>query len=90
MDKQNPTEGINTTDEVCLKLRSAALRILYERKELCADDLHTVSLCGRDPRVIGAVLAAMQRDGVIRPTAYRKSDRKECHHRPIMVWKGWA
>jgi hypothetical protein len=41
-----------------------------------------------EPRALGAVMKAMARDGKIRATGeYRKSDRVDCHARPVAVWR---
>lgn len=41
-----------------------------------------------DPRALGAVVRAACKDGLIRPTGeYHKSTRKECHRRPLAVWR---
>ena len=40
-----------------------------------------------EPRALGAVMRRMARVGVIRSTGeYVKSERVECHGRPIVVW----
>jgi hypothetical protein len=41
-----------------------------------------------EPRALGAVMKAMARDGKIRATGeYRKSERADCHARPVAVWR---
>lgn len=41
-----------------------------------------------EPRAMGAVLRQLAREGVIVKTGvYRPSKRRECHARPIPVWR---
>jgi len=41
-----------------------------------------------EPRVMGAVISKMKRDGLITHAGYYvKSVRKKCHARPLMVWR---
>ncbi len=74
-------------------LESEVLRIAQRKKMFTADDLHTdyvlllIERLHRNKRVLGAVLASLKVKGLIQETRYVKSVRKECHHRPIMMWK---
>ena len=41
-----------------------------------------------EPRLIGAVLQIWRRRGLIEPSGrYVQSTRRECHARPVMVWR---
>lgn len=43
----------------------------------------------REPRAMGAVIRELARMGLILPTGeYRKSERPDCHRRPVAVWRG--
>jgi len=42
----------------------------------------------REPRLLGAILQAWRSAGRIIPTGeYQRSTRRECHARPVMVWR---
>lgn len=47
--------------------------------------------CGttvHEPRAMGAAMTKARRLGFILPTgSYRKSERPECHARPIQIWR---
>ena len=60
-----------------------AQRIALEQGEVSADDLHKALPIPKyiDPRIMGKVFYHLK---FIR---YKKSDRTECHHRPIGVFK---
>jgi hypothetical protein len=41
-----------------------------------------------EPRAMGAVMRRAAKDGVVSPTdEYVRSDRQECHRRPMMRWE---
>lgn len=41
-----------------------------------------------EPRLLGAVLRGWRHKGLIEPTGrYVQSTRRECHARPVMVWR---
>lgn len=41
-----------------------------------------------EPRAMGAVLNNARRVGLVEATGnYRKSERPECHARPVLVWR---
>lgn len=60
--------------------------------EFTTDDLWARGLDQpREPRALGAVMREAQRAGVCRPTdRYRRSNRVECHTRPLRVWVAGA
>ena len=62
--------------------RSARDEVLLCKGEVCADDIWRVCPppAYADPRVMGAVFNGLKCVG------YRKSERKECHNRPIGVF----
>lgn len=68
------------------------IRSTTRGREFTTDDLWTVAaalgLKVGEPRAMGAALANAKRVGLIEPTGvYRKSSRKECHARPVLVWR---
>ena len=73
------------------RLELYALNIIRNLTTFTADDLHVleneISLHKRDKRVIGALLKSLQSKGYIIPIGYRASQRRECHGRPIVLWK---
>lgn len=41
-----------------------------------------------EPRALGSIIRFMAKEGLIKATgSYRKSLRKECHRRPLAVWR---
>ncbi len=73
------------------KLETYALNVIRNLDTFTADDLHVldteIELHKRDSRVIGALLKSLQSKGYIIPIGYRKSNRKQCHGRAIVLWK---
>jgi hypothetical protein len=73
------------------KLETYALNVIRNLDTFTADDLHVleneITLHKRDKRVIGALLKSLQSKGYIIPIGYRASKRRECHGRPIVLWK---
>lgn len=74
---------IDTSDDVSAAIEKRALEVAGERGSVCADDLHTVPLNGRDGRIIGAILRKLVKAGKLSSGELITSSRKECHHRPI-------
>lgn len=68
-----------------VKARAAARKIAIERGTVTIDDVRDV--CpppdGVDPRVMGAVLRAPAFEVI----KYQKSSRRECHNRPVAVFR---
>ena len=72
------------TKETWLKLaREQALTLAEKNGEVCADDIHrTLPIPGYiDRRIMGSVFDGFE---FVR---YKKSERSECHHRPIGVFR---
>mgnify|MGYP001313383177 CR=1 FL=1 len=73
------------------RLELYALNVIRNLTTFTADDLHVleneIGLHKRDKRVIGALLKSLQSKGYIIPIGYRASQRRECHGRPIVLWK---
>jgi hypothetical protein len=84
--KETMTQQItffDQTKETWLRLaRMEALRIVNTRGEVCADDLHKALPIPKyiDGRIMGCVFIGLKFD------RYKKSERTECHHRPIGVF----
>lgn len=53
-----------------------------------ADALHsaTQSKFVSDPRIIGTVLGSLKRKGLLQIIGIKKSERRECHNRPISIF----
>lgn len=72
-------------------LEKYALNVISGLQVFTADDLHVleteIAAHNRDKRVIGAILKQLQAHGHISPVGYVKSQRTECHGRPIIQWK---
>lgn len=50
-------------------------------------ELESFDVSTHEPRALGAIMRNLAREGLIRTTdRYVKSDRPECHQRPIPVW----
>lgn len=73
------------------QLEKYALNVIRNLDVFTADDLHVlereIDLHERDSRVIGALLKSLQSKGYIIPIGYRKSNRRECHGRPVVLWR---
>lgn len=73
----------NQTKETWLRLaQMEALRIIKQQGEVCADDIHKALPIPNyiDGRIMGSVFAGLKFHH------YKKSERIECHHRPIGVF----
>lgn len=73
------------------KLEQYALNIIRNLQFVTSDDFHVIEKeienCDRDRRVIGALLKSLERQGYLTPVGYVKSQRKECHGRPVVRWR---
>ena len=58
---------------------SETLRIFFE---IANDNLRPA-----EPRVYGAVIKAMQKQGLIERIGYVSAANKQAHHRPISLWR---
>lgn len=69
----------------------AVLALAMPGNEFTTDDVWRI-MDGEvpgEPRAMGAVIRKLVRRGVIEGTGkYVKSNRIECHHRPVPVWRG--
>lgn len=68
-------------------------RLALSGRRFTTDDVWSVlaksGLTTHEPRAMGAVLRNASRDKIIVATGdYVRSERVECHARPIMVWRG--
>lgn len=61
------------------RLTSEILRINFE--------LFNTSPIPAEPRVYGAVIKQLQKEGKIRHVGYTKATNKQAHCRPISVWE---
>lgn len=72
------------------RLEQAVLHVIADLDVFTADTIHVleseIEECHRDRRVIGAILASLERKGYIEKHGYVKSTRKECHNRPVLQW----
>lgn len=60
--------------------------------EFTTDDVWTglasASVATHEPRALGAVLRRLAKEGhIVKTGQYRPSTRKECHARPVPVWR---
>lgn len=71
----------------------ATVSILCKRgQDFTTDDvwqlMEQTGLTTREPRALGAIIRKLAKDRLIYQTGgYRKSLRKECHRRPLAVWR---
>lgn len=66
----------------------AVERVSFEREEFTTDDLWPYVTPPKEPRAMGAVMRAAVKAGYCTPTDRTvKSERKECHSRPLRVWR---
>ena len=72
------------------RLEQAVLYVIAGLDVFTADELHVlegeIAECRRDRRVIGSILASLEKQGYIEKHGYVKSARKECHNRPVLQW----
>jgi hypothetical protein len=76
------------------RAEKAVLMTAQDRETFTTDDVwlgeHTLDTLGEafEPRALGAVMRDLHRRGLIEPTDdYVPSCRRECHARPIRVWR---
>ena len=72
--------------------RSAVKLLIRKGEDFTTDDvwelLEGVNAYTHEPRALGAIIRELSKDGAIYSTGgYRKSIRKECHRRPLAVWR---
>lgn len=66
----------------------AVKHVSSERDEFTTDDLWPYVSMPKEPRAMGAVMRAAVKAGYCTPTDRTvKSERKECHARPLRVWR---
>ena len=72
-------------------LEQLTLQIIKNKPVFTADDLHAledeIAKQKRDPRVIGAILSSLAKQGYIEKIGYIKSTRRICHNRPVLQWR---
>lgn len=72
-------------------LEQLTLQLIKNKPVFTADDLHAleaeIAKQKRDPRVIGAILASLAKQGYIEKIGYIKSTRRICHNRPVLQWQ---
>jgi hypothetical protein len=88
---------MSTLDEFFLKYKKTRYQLIKEDlelhltnteiKEICADNLHYLYPNGGDGRINGIVLLNLEKEGKLRKKHMIRSERKECHHRPIMLYE---
>lgn len=65
-----------------------AVRFAAQYGWVTADILHDLPFEEhQDKRMIGAVLAGLEKKGVLYPDHYVASKRHKCHKRPIMLYR---
>jgi hypothetical protein len=80
----------NAPESWLLRARNTVALVSLSRFDFTTDDVWEVMGDDRpfEPRALGAVMKGMAREGKIRATGeYRKSDRVDCHARPVAVWR---
>ncbi len=71
------------------KAAQVILAVAKSRATFTTDHLWAAGLeSPREPRALGAAVRASSRVGLIEPTGeYVQSGRKDCHRRPVRVWR---
>ncbi len=83
----------NFADPAWYSEATAVVKILCKRdRDFTTDDawelLDHTGLKTPEPRALGAIIRKLSKDGSILSTGqYKKSIRKECHRRPLAVWR---
>ena len=74
------------------EIEDAVVRRIRSLNEFTVDDFHTLEILHlikknkRDKRVLGSVLRKFKTKDWIKEIRQVHSRRKECHHRPIVLW----
>ncbi len=68
---------------------AAALRVAFDRGEVCADDVRALVAIPFDisPKLVGVVFRDLADAGFFRRAGYRNSTRPAAHARPLSVWQ---
>lgn len=68
---------------------TAALRVVLDRGEVCADDVRAVVPIPVDisPKLVGCVFRDLADAGILRRDGYRNSIRPAAHARPLSLWR---
>lgn len=67
---------------------AAALRVVLERGEVCADDVRALVAIPDDisPKFVGVVFRDLAEASILRRSGFRPSTRPAAHARPLSVW----
>jgi hypothetical protein len=68
---------------------AAALRVVLDRGEVCADDVRALVAIPADisPKLVGVVFRDLADAGILRRVGFRKSNRPAAHARALSVWQ---
>lgn len=75
--------------ELIGECRAAALRVVTQCGEVCADDVRALVAIPADvsPKLVGVVFRDLAKAGVLRRAGFRNSKRPAAHARPLSVWE---
>jgi hypothetical protein len=69
----------------------ALLEVSRKKKTFTTDDIWEqipASITTPEPRALGALMLEASKQGIIKTTGrVKKSKRRECHNRPLQIWK---
>ena len=66
----------------------SVIRGLPRASLFCTDQLWEYVNAPLEPRAMGAAIVEARRRGLIKPTGvYRRSTRKACNARPVLLWR---
>lgn len=75
--------------ELIRECTAAALRVVLDRGEVCADDVRAIVPTPADisPKLVGCVFRDLADAGILRRAGFQNSTRPAAHARPLSLWR---